>query len=210
MKNNLPPFTDQLIAELEHHHHCHTIILYGSWARGDVTATSDIDVVGIRDDGDAYRIGRPWQNMLLDAWVYGASNLPKPDQLLHLKDGVVLTERDNSGTELLQKIREALSAPVKPMLAWDREHRVTWIEKMLARAAVGDVEGNFRLHWLLFDLLETWFNFSGLRYLGAKQGLKHLEKNEPNAFNLFEAALKPGAGFEAVEKLARAVSEVGK
>ena len=33
-------------------HPCHTLILYGSWARGDATALSDCDLLAIRRRGD--------------------------------------------------------------------------------------------------------------------------------------------------------------
>lgn len=36
----------------------HTIILYGSRARGDFTATSDIDMMVFRDDIKSYKIAR--------------------------------------------------------------------------------------------------------------------------------------------------------
>jgi predicted nucleotidyltransferase len=38
---------------------CHTVILYGSRARGDATAESDYDVLGVRDSGEAIRDARP-------------------------------------------------------------------------------------------------------------------------------------------------------
>lgn len=38
-----------IVDELISLHHCHTIILYGSRARGDFTVTSDYDVAGIRE-----------------------------------------------------------------------------------------------------------------------------------------------------------------
>lgn len=47
-----------IVDELISLHHCHTIILYGSRARGDFTVTSDYDVAGIREKGDKQRIAR--------------------------------------------------------------------------------------------------------------------------------------------------------
>ena len=40
-----------LIRELIGNHGCHTVILYGSMARGDATECSDVDVLGIRETG---------------------------------------------------------------------------------------------------------------------------------------------------------------
>jgi predicted nucleotidyltransferase len=80
MSNDLDIGT-KLMRELVENHHCHTVILYGSRARGDFNENSDVDVLGIRDSGDAYRIGRPWNGYLLDVFVYAEENLPTPDDL---------------------------------------------------------------------------------------------------------------------------------
>ena len=199
-----------LIRELVGDHGCHTVILYGSRARGDATERSDVDVLGIRETGDTFRIGRPWRGLLLDAWVYSQSNLPKVDDLLYIKDGVVIQDHDGFGSSLLTKIRAALATPPKPLPAWDRELRVTWIDKMLDRAGVGDAEGDYRRHWLLFELLETFFLFSNQRYPGPKESLKQLELNDPGVFTLFQAALKPGADLATIRNLSDAVIERGE
>ena len=73
----------KLVEELINGHGCHTVILYGSRARGDFTEQSDIDVLGIREHGEAFRIGRPWHGTLLDAWIYSEENLPKIEALLY-------------------------------------------------------------------------------------------------------------------------------
>lgn len=196
----------EIARELTENHHCHTVILYGSRARGDFNKNSDIDVLGIRDSGDAYRIGRPWNGYLLDAWVYGEENLPTPDNLFQIANGVVLTERDDMGTKLLCEIQCKLSTPPKPLPTWELELRVTWIEKMLARAAAGDAEGDYRRHWLLYSLLEDWFAFAERHYLGPKESLKFLETSEPSLFLKFQQALRPSADLAAIRTLASAVT----
>lgn len=47
-----------IIDELTSLYHCHTIILYGSRARGDSTPTSDYDVAGITKLREKKRIAR--------------------------------------------------------------------------------------------------------------------------------------------------------
>ena len=81
---------------------------------------------------------------------------------------------------------------------------------MLARAAVGDAEGNYRRHWLVFDILETWFAFSNLRYHGVKESLKNLEQIDVATFLLFDEALKPQADLETVARLGQAVISKGQ
>ena len=36
----------EIASDLKEKHHCHTVILYGSRARGDYTDTSDYDIAG--------------------------------------------------------------------------------------------------------------------------------------------------------------------
>ncbi len=43
------PVVNAIIDELTKIYHCHTIVLYGSRARGDFTETSDYDIAGITD-----------------------------------------------------------------------------------------------------------------------------------------------------------------
>jgi hypothetical protein len=111
------------------------------------------------------------------------------------------------GTKLLREVKSRLSTPPKPLPAWELELRVTWIEKMLARAAAGDAEGDYRRHWLLFSLLEDWFAFAERHYLGPKESLKFLETNEPSLFLKFQKALRPSADFSAIRDLASAITE---
>ncbi|WP_186308559.1 hypothetical protein [Paraburkholderia sp. BCC1885] len=79
--------------------------------------------------------------------------------------------------------------------------RKIWAEKMLERAAKGDVEGNFRLHWLLFILLEDYFAVRRNWYLGPKQSFRKLRETTETHFSIFETALKPGASLDAVREV---------
>lgn len=56
-------FEPALVTELKRSHHAHTIILYGSRARGDATAESDIDVACFADIAETTRDARLWQGM---------------------------------------------------------------------------------------------------------------------------------------------------
>ena len=49
---------EAITQELCDQHGCHTVILYGSRARGDATEASDYDILGIRDSGVSFRDAR--------------------------------------------------------------------------------------------------------------------------------------------------------
>src|SRR5438445_455587 len=74
---------------------CHAIVLYGSRARGDFGPSSDWDVAGIRETGDAHRVARAFHGSWLDAFVYPESHFQKlePDSLRFLGGRIVLDER---------------------------------------------------------------------------------------------------------------------
>lgn len=53
MSKNDDPILNSIVSLLKKKYRCHTIILYGSRARGLATPTSDYDVFGVRRSGDA-------------------------------------------------------------------------------------------------------------------------------------------------------------
>jgi len=72
---------------------------------------------------------------------------------------------------------------------------------MLHRASQNDIEGNFRRHWLLHDLLECYFKMRDIWYLGPKESFLWLSKNDVVAYSLFESALNINATLNEIEKL---------
>jgi hypothetical protein len=186
---------DTLVERLRDESGCHTIILYGSRARGDATATSDYDVIGFHDtDGPVFRQAGLWRGGLMDIFVYPTGRLKKPSsEFLHVRGGRVLLERGDLGRRFLRAL-EAVYAKGPPPLAADELAALrVWAWKMLDRASVADVEGNYRRTWLLTMLLEHYFTYRGRWYPGSKQAFKDLGASDPTTLALFEAALIPGA-----------------
>ncbi|NDF13846.1 nucleotidyltransferase domain-containing protein [bacterium] len=202
------PLIPEILAGLKGKFGCHTFILYGSRARGDAHERSDYDIAAFRDDVEPVREGRVIQGVYLDAWIYPASKAVNPDEsLLQIRDGIVLEEREGLGTLALQKISAIHDAGPEPLAEWDREFRRVWIRKMIDRMAVGDIEGNFRRHWLLFELLENYFRFQSRWYSGPKVALRWLQENEPVVFDAFDCALRPSASDEDVLRHCKKVLE---
>lgn len=197
---------EELLILMRDTHRCHTVILYGSHARGAATPKSDWDVLGVRSDGPQMRDARRWRGTFLDAFIYPESALVQPDeQLFRLMDSVVLTERDGYGTKLIAKIKELYAAGPRPLPDDERQARLVWMEKNLERLRVGDVEGNYRRHCLLTALLQDFYVLRGRWYRGPKESFRDLRQNDEELYAQFTEAMTPGATFPVVEALVSSV-----
>ncbi|MGI4794561.1 MAG: nucleotidyltransferase domain-containing protein [Janthinobacterium lividum] len=203
---------EQLIADLPHHLAdelgFHTAILYGSHARGDWDAASDIDVMAFRDGADPTHAAGRWRDVFLDLFVYPSDAEATPDWL-RIHGGRVLFQRNGGGDRVLSSVAALYEAGPSLLDAVAAQTRCLWLEKMLARAAKGDVEGNFRRHWLLSALLEDYCALRGRWYLGPKQALLALARECPRDLAVLGAALEPGATLKTIGSAVALVVSVG-
>jgi hypothetical protein len=195
-----------LVDELRREHGVHTLILYGSRARGEATAESDIDVVGFAEVPATVRDARLWNGMFLDAFVYPTALAQAPDaEMLKLCGGRVLLDEHGLALPLLEQVA-ALDRQAPSPLPEDHLRMLrVWARKMLVRVRRDDVEAHYRRHWLLQQLLEDYFTLRGERYRGPKMALATLRVEAPATFAAFERALAPGATDEALESLVSCV-----
>lgn len=180
-----------IVNELKTVHNCHTIILYGSRARGDFNQNSDYDVIGIAKICKKQHLAQYDQRFHIykDIFVVPDSEFDEiNDEYLRLSDGICLWDSKEFGKSLLTKINIMLR---KPFVLDDDEinTRRAWYGKMLNRAKVQDVEGKYRSIWIVHTLLEDYFAFRNMHYLGPKKGIKYLQDNDPDTFMLFDNIL---------------------
>jgi uncharacterized protein YndB with AHSA1/START domain len=201
-----PRQLEALVDDLRRAHHAHTVILYGSQARGDATAESDVDVAAFADVAEVTRDARLWSGRFLDAFVYPAARAAAPDaELLKLAGGRVLLDERGIAAPLLERI-DALDRQGPPPLREDEARmRRVWARKTLARVRRGDLEARYRRHQLLYQLLEDHFALRGAWYRGPKEALAVLPRDAPATFAAFERALDPDGSLDALEALVQHV-----
>lgn len=198
-----------LVDEFRTTHGCHTLILYGSLARGDHTEESDIDVLAIREGGSVLRDARRWRGVYLDAFIYPESILETFDEgMARIQGGRILLQRGDLGTRLLDRVAAMIAKGPPPPDPADVQVRLTWARKMIGRIGRRDIEGNYRRHWLLYQLLEDYFYLRGLWFRGSKLGFQWMKSDDPITYRLFAAALEPGASDEALQSLVESLQRV--
>jgi len=201
------PFLEKIKQHLIDHYQCHTIILYGSRARGDNTQISDYDIVALREKGDLKRDCRFIDGFYLDVFIYSEDIVKHPDNyLIRIKDGIVLCQKDNLGNGLLEKIRSIFDAGPVPTPEWEKHEINQWMMKMLQRAKQNDIEAHFRRHWLLHDALECYFKLRDRWYLGPKESFRWLKSNDLTTYTAFDKALSTNA-IESIELLINHIKE---
>jgi uncharacterized protein len=185
-----------LVEELVRGHCCHTIILYGSRARGDATPESDYDLLGIREHAERAVDLRPHREGFLDAWIYPSGEVKADKAFLHLRGGRVLLDRDGMGARLLAELDEVYKRGPAPLSDSERVLRQSWPRKMLTRisARKNEPEAGYRRAWLLVDLLPAYFELRQKWYLGSKESFRWLAEHDAETHALFAAALDGTGG----------------
>ncbi|HEY1814089.1 MAG TPA: nucleotidyltransferase domain-containing protein [Kofleriaceae bacterium] len=191
---------DDVVAEMRRAHGAHAVILYGSHARGDATAESDVDVAAFADVSRVMRDARPWRGSYLDGFVYPTATEPEPD-LLKLVGGTILLDERGTARALLDRLDELERRGPIPLPDDEARMRRVWFEKTLARIRRGDPEAHYRRHQLLVNLLEDYFALRGVWFRGAKVALAELAQSSPDVFDAFVHAMAPGAPIDAVARL---------
>lgn len=184
---------------------CHTIIFYGSRARGDYTPESDWDIVGIREPGTpALCLARKVGDQFIDAWIHPEDDLENVDEFLKLVDGKILIQKNQFGTDLMLRIQERLSTPDK--LTDDKRNQIhVWYQKTLERIKRDDAEALYRRTWLLNSLLPDYFMLRDQWYQGPKLALQWLATHDSMAFDLATRAMKPDASSKDLENWVKKV-----
>lgn len=194
----------ELVAEVCRRHAVHTVVLYGSRARGDDTASSDVDMIGVRATGGPHRDVTTWRGLSLDLHVHDEAGLAalleqRTPDLLHAR---VLAQRDGFGDALVARVRERLAGPPAPVPDDDWRALWAWGTKMHARVRHPDA-ALAALHraTLLVEALGAWAQVRRRWYFGGKATLGHLPRSDPAFHAAWVAAAAPAADAAAFDRL---------
>lgn len=180
---------------------CHSIILYGSFVNGDYSEESDIDLVCFCDKPEIENDTTVFNNRQLDVWIYSTELMNDFAQFLHVRGGKILLDERNMCANFLNEINNNFIKGPKQLTLEEKDFIKSWVRKMLKRSKKGDIEGNFRYHWLLTDTLEIYFNIKGIWYLGPKKSLQWLYENDREAYYIFNNALRINTDITDIERL---------
>ena len=185
------PVLKTIIDHLKDEYRCHTVLLYGSRARGEATPESDYDVLGIRKSGKKTRIARKKRGYYWDVFVYPERDIKNlTDQNLSWKDAVIVWEQGRYGRNLVKRIQKLSKKYFIPAPRYEIDVTKIWAQKQIDRYKKGDVHGLYRRAELQVAALADYFKIRKKRFWGPKAALKWLEMNDPAAFKLFVRVYK--------------------
>jgi predicted nucleotidyltransferase len=192
--------------ELVQQYNPHTIIAYGSRARNQATDSSDIDIACYCDITEEIKDARLFHGVYLDAWICPTSSMEEIDEKdLRFEDGCLLLDQQGLGKKFLQGVMDKFRQGPKNPSQSDIRHTTEWIHKMLLRADVNDLDGQYRKTWLQFQLLEIYFQLRGKWFLGHKKSFQYLQEYDLACYELFEHVYANATDYEKLHRLANYV-----
>ncbi len=202
---------DDLVRALRVAHGCHTVVLYGSHARGAEDSTSDLDVLGVTASGTPKRLLKVAEGIVIDAFVEPESALEVlTESALRFEHGRVLWEEDDYGTRLLERVA-ALAAEGPPRLEAeaDRSARL-WLYRTLRRTKQSyddddDLASLQRRALLQSELLTEYFRLRERWYRGVKLSVAWLATHDPPVYQRIARALRHEASYDDLEQAVDAV-----
>jgi predicted nucleotidyltransferase len=203
------PILKQIVDEIIEEFKCHTVLLYGSHARGDATAKSDYDVMGVRKRGKKFRLAEKRNGVYLDLVVFPEDDLERVGEShLYLKGAIVLFQKRKFGDRFLRRLGVALRKPYKPLSPDEIHTRRVWAHKMFERIEQGDIEGNYRRSWLQEALLIAYFELRKKRYWGSEESFAWLKDNDRRTYNLFYKSPKCPQDLKVLQRLVERVTNL--
>lgn len=201
---------DTLIDFLEEQHGCHTVILFGSRARGTHRADSDWDVLALHDGAAETSVHTHVEGVgEVNAYLYpramGVFHPKAPSPLFQpfdtfigrLRHGRVLAEEDGLGSGIVLQAQRMFATGPAPVPADRLAHvRYQFFEKYLPVIAGHTPEAHFERHDALRQMMFYYFRLRGAWLPSLKEWPRALADEDPVMLALLEQAETPAASIE--------------
>ena len=180
---------EKIIRYLLDTYHPRSLLVYGSYTRGDMDEFSDFDCMVIVDakekDHDDSVIG----GVQLDCFIFTAEEAAAEDvdPFLTAFDSEILLD-DGTGAALKERVRKYVAEHTVTEES-EKEFIRSWIRKILRRMEKGDDEGSYRGILFLSESLEDYCALRNLFYFGSKKTIAYLKANDPQGYALFHDAM---------------------
>jgi predicted nucleotidyltransferase len=197
---------DRLLPEITKHmqekYKAHTVILYGSRAKGTATPKSDYDILAFRKTGTPREsVVDLWKGIPLDLHLVPESAMDElePWSAGVVEGAVILCQKDNFGERFIENKRKRYA---QGFFTSDqiKNNIIDAIKLTLWKVDNTDT-GQYYRNQLLSSFPDYYSTLHNLYYLGPRSSLKWLKKNDPLTFNAFSKALKPDATIESLKEL---------
>ena len=206
MSQLVDPVLRAIVRTLQTKFKCHTVVLYGSRARGLHTETSDYDVMGIRKSGPKTRIAKYQNGFYWDVFVYSEKDLVKFESNAWVwKNPILIFEKNDYGKNFLRRLSLFFQRPFRPLPQFEIKALKVWSQKEMERCKGTGIQALFRRSEFQAAMIEHYFSIRKKRFYGPKEGFAWLKKNDPQTYKKIERALKNPSSLSALQSAASRV-----
>lgn len=185
----------------------HSLILFGSHARGRADAASDVDLLGIRSAAGNKRLSWDFNGSFLDIQIIGNKEARAESfdpELLRVANAKILFARGPHAKSLLRRIK-ALLKKLKKVPELDKHSRRITLLKDMERLGRGDDASLFRRAVMVAELLDNYIVLNDVEPGASKaDNIALMRKKSPEFYAVYVELLKTLKSGDAL--LLKAVS----
>ncbi len=180
---------EKIIRYLLDTYHPRSLLVYGSYARGDMDESSDFDCMVIVDAKEKDHDDQVIDGVPLDCFIFTAEEAAAEDvdPFLTAYDSRIICD-DGTGAALKARVRRYVDEHTVTEQS-DKEFIAAWIRKTVRRMRKGDDEGSYRALLFLSESLEDYCSLRNLFYFGSKKTIALLKRDDPAGYELFRHAV---------------------
>ena len=180
---------DKIIRYLQDTYHPRSLLVYGSYTRGDADEFSDFDCMIIVDEKDRDHDDSVVDGVPLDCFIFTAEETAAEDvdPFLTAYDSRIIFD-DGTGAALKARVRRYVDEHTVTEQS-EKEFIAAWIRKTVRRMRKGDDEGSYRAFLFLSESLEDYCSLRDLFYFGSKKTIALLKQDDPAGYERFRRAV---------------------